>query len=106
LKARTGQAVVAAAPGVVLRAGRSGGHGLLVEVLHAGGLRTCYSHLSAALVSPGIRVETGSALGLAGSTGRATGPHLHFEVWRGSEPVDPLAELPEPDAPLFTSSHP
>jgi murein DD-endopeptidase MepM/ murein hydrolase activator NlpD len=96
LKARSGQLVQAAGPGVVLRAAKKGGHGLHVEIMHDDGLVTGYSHLSMILVSTGMRIPTGGAVGLAGSTGRSTGPHLHFEVWRRGRPVDPLAELVDP----------
>ncbi len=96
LKARSGQLVQAAGQGVVTRAEKAGGHGLHVEVLHDDGLITGYSHLSMILVTVGMRVPAGGALGLAGSTGRSTGPHLHFEVWRNGRAVDPLSELVDP----------
>ncbi len=96
LAARPGQQVFAAAEGVVLRAGPNGEHGLQVEVHHAPELVTRYSHLEAVLVEPGARVKKGEAIGLAGRTGRATGVHLHFEVWRDGTPVDPLEELGHP----------
>jgi murein DD-endopeptidase MepM/ murein hydrolase activator NlpD len=105
LKARSGQLVQAAGPGVVVRAEKAGGHGLHVEVLHDDGLTTGYSHLSMLLVAPGIRVPTGGALGLAGSTGRSTGPHLHFEVWRNGHPVDPLSELMDPALQQISSAN-
>lgn len=95
LEAETGQTILASAAGVVVRAGAAGGHGLRVELEHAGGLVTGYSHLSELFVTPGMSVARGQVLGLAGETGRATGPHLHFEVWAGGEPEDPLARLPD-----------
>jgi murein DD-endopeptidase MepM/ murein hydrolase activator NlpD len=88
-----GRVVSAAAAGWVVRAGWTGGHGLMVEIRHAGDLTTRYSHLSAILCSPGDAVDPGHPLGLVGRTGLATGPHLHFEVWRGGEPSDPLPWL-------------
>ncbi len=93
LAAPPGKVVSAAAAGWVVRTGWAGGYGLIVEVRHPGDLTTRYSHLSAVLCGPGDAVEVGQALGLVGKTGVATGPHLHFEVWRGGEPSDPLPWL-------------
>jgi len=93
LSAAPGRAVSAAGPGWVVSAGWASGYGILVEVRHEGGLTTRYSHLSRALCHPGDALETGQAVGLVGQTGRATGPHLHFEVWEGGEARDPLAWL-------------
>ena len=90
LAAAPGQPVQAAAPGRVVKAGWRGSHGYQVEVLHAGGLRTRYSHLSGLLVELGAVVEAGSMVGLAGDTGAATGVHLHFEVWRKGHAKNPL----------------
>jgi murein DD-endopeptidase MepM/ murein hydrolase activator NlpD len=91
LAADRGRVVSAAAPGYVVSAHWAGGYGLLVEVRHPGDLTTRYGHLSALLCAPGDPVETGAPLGLIGQTGLATGPHLHFEVWEGGQPRDPLA---------------
>lgn len=91
-----GRVVAAAGRGFVVRAGWVGGYGLLVEVRHPGDLTTRYGHLSALLCAPGDAVDPGQPLGLVGRTGRATGPHLHFEVWRGGETADPLALLGGP----------
>ncbi|HET6439565.1 MAG TPA: M23 family metallopeptidase [Anaeromyxobacter sp.] len=93
LSAERGEVVEAAAPGWVVRAGPAGGHGLMVEVRHAGDLTTRYSHLSSVLCSPGEAVEEGQPIGLVGSTGRSTGPHLHFEVWNAGQATDPLPWL-------------
>ncbi len=93
LAASPGRVVSSAAAGWVVRAGWTGGHGLMVEVRHAGDLTTRYSHLSAVLCAPGDAVDPGHPLGLVGRTGLATGPHLHFEVWKGGEPSDPLPWL-------------
>ncbi|HSN90923.1 MAG TPA: M23 family metallopeptidase [Anaeromyxobacteraceae bacterium] len=93
LAADAGRVVWAAARGYVVRAGWTAGYGLLVEVRHGGDLTTRYSHLSRVLCGPGDAVEPGQALGLVGATGRATGPHLHFEVWRGGKAQNPLALL-------------
>jgi murein DD-endopeptidase MepM/ murein hydrolase activator NlpD len=93
LASNTGQIVSAAAKGWVVRAGWMGGYGLVVEIRHEGDLTTRYGHLSALLCAPGDAVDTGQPVGLVGRTGHATGPHLHFEVWRGGTPSDPLAWL-------------
>ncbi len=75
-----GSIVRSAADGVVIFAGRRGGYGKLVEIKHANGLITRYAHLSAYLVSKGQEVEAGKPIAKVGSTGRSTGPHLHFEI--------------------------
>ena len=93
VSARPGRVVGAAAAGWVVHAGWSRGYGLMVEVRHPGGLTTRYSHLARLTCSPGDPVETGQPLGLVGSTGNSTGPHLHFEVWREGRARDPLAML-------------
>jgi hypothetical protein len=93
LAAERGHQVTAAADGWVVRAGPAGGHGLMVEVRHPGDLTTRYSHLSVILCSPGEAVQAGQVLGLVGQTGRATGPHLHFEVWNAGQASDPLPWL-------------
>jgi murein DD-endopeptidase MepM/ murein hydrolase activator NlpD len=88
-----GEVVTAAAEGWVVRAGPAGGHGLMVEVRHPGDVTTRYSHLSTLLCAPGDALEVGSPVGLVGSTGRSTGPHLHFEVWAAGQASDPLPWL-------------
>ncbi|HEU4384341.1 MAG TPA: M23 family metallopeptidase [Anaeromyxobacteraceae bacterium] len=93
LAASPGRVVTAAARGFVVQAGWAAGYGLLVEIRHGGELTTRYSHLSRLLCAPGDEVEPGQGIGLVGSTGKATGPHLHFEVWRGGRARDPLALL-------------
>jgi murein DD-endopeptidase MepM/ murein hydrolase activator NlpD len=91
--AERGEPVEAAADGWVVRAGASGGYGLMVEVRHAGDVTTRYGHLSTLLCAPGEAVEAGQLIGLVGQTGRATGPHLHFEVWKDGLASDPLPWL-------------
>jgi murein DD-endopeptidase MepM/ murein hydrolase activator NlpD len=87
----TGTPVAAAGSGVVTFAGLSaGGWGNLVVVDHGGGTRTLYAHLSRVSVRVGRRVSAGERVGRMGSTGRATGPHLHFEVRLRGAAVDPL----------------
>lgn len=80
LGAPEGTMLYSAAPGIVIYAARQGGFGRHVVVDHGHGIRTHYSHLSQIFVKPGEIVEAGDTLGAVGSTGRATGPHLHFAV--------------------------
>ena len=93
LGGQMGTAVVAAATGEVADAGWSGGHGRSITVRHKGGIYTVYSHLRRILVRDGQRVTQGQTIGLMGSSGRSTGPHLHFEVRRDNVPLDPLELL-------------
>jgi len=91
-----GQVVGSAAGGVVTWAGWNGGHGRQIEVTHHSGWVTRYSHLSRTLVTRGDRVGMGDPVGLVGSTGRSTGPHLHFELWKDGRSIDPMAVLGDP----------
>jgi murein DD-endopeptidase MepM/ murein hydrolase activator NlpD len=91
--AAIGRVVSSAARGFVVRAGYTPGYGLAVEVRHDGELTSRYGHLSRLLCAPGDRLDAGQPIGLVGSTGRSTGPHLHFEVWRGGRAEDPLVLL-------------
>jgi murein DD-endopeptidase MepM/ murein hydrolase activator NlpD len=84
-----GAAIHAAAAGRVVHAGLAGGYGIMVEIDHGNGLATRYAHMSEALVEEGEAVDKGGVLGRLGSTGRSTGPHLHYEVRVDGEPVDP-----------------
>ncbi len=94
-----GSAVYAADDGVVALVGRTGsGYGNYVVIAHAGGLNTLYGHLSSILVKAGQHVTQGTPVGLEGSTGNSTGPHLHFELRIGQKPIDPRPYLP-PGAP-------
>lgn len=87
--APTGTTVLSAGKGVVIFAGQRSGYGKVVEVEHGNGLVTRYAHLSAFLSQKGQRVQTGTPIAKVGSTGRSTGPHLHFEVHRADKSVDP-----------------
>ena len=84
-----GAEIHAAAAGRVVHAGPAGGYGIMVEIDHGNGLATRYAHMSEALVEEGQAVDKGAVLGRLGSTGRSTGPHLHYEVRVDGEPVDP-----------------
>jgi murein DD-endopeptidase MepM/ murein hydrolase activator NlpD len=77
----TGAIVRSTAPGVVVWADYRGGYGKMVEINHGYGLHTRYAHLSSILVNVGARVGEGAPVGKLGSTGRSTGPHVHYEIW-------------------------
>jgi murein DD-endopeptidase MepM/ murein hydrolase activator NlpD len=85
----TGDPVRAAAAGAVTTARRNGGFGIMVEIDHGHGLVTRYAHLSALAVREGQTVTAGQIVGRVGSTGRSTGPHLHYETWIGEQAVNP-----------------
>jgi murein DD-endopeptidase MepM/ murein hydrolase activator NlpD len=88
-RGETGDPVRATANGRVTVAGWSGGYGRMVEVDHGNGLATRYGHLSVIETQVGQMVKTGQVIGRVGSTGRSTGPHLHYETRVGGEAVDP-----------------
>ena len=90
----SGRPVVASADGVVLYASRRGSYGNIVVIDHKFGVMTRYAHLSQFNVSLGQWVEQGQVLGTSGMTGRATGPHLHFEIIYDGSVVNPLQYLP------------
>jgi murein DD-endopeptidase MepM/ murein hydrolase activator NlpD len=85
-----GSQVVAVAAGIVTWAGARSGFGKLVEINHGDGYITRYAHNERTLVTVGQTVKRGEPVALMGSTGRSTGPHVHFEVVRNGRPVDPL----------------
>lgn len=87
---RSRPAVYAAKPGTVEFAGWMGGYGNLLIVNHGGGAQTYYAHLDKFYVGKGASVDQGAAVGQMGSTGRSTGPHLHFEYRVNGRPVNPL----------------
>ena len=84
-----GSPIRAASDGVVSYSGWHGGHGRYVRLAHANGLGTGYGHMSRIAVAPGTRVSAGQVIGYVGSTGLSTGPHLHYEVYRGGATVNP-----------------
>lgn len=81
--------VIATGPGRVVFAGRKGGYGRLVEIDHGLGVRTRYGHLAAIHVHVGQNLAVGQRVGLLGSSGRSTGPHLHYEVMVDGKPRNP-----------------
>ncbi|MCO5150023.1 MULTISPECIES: peptidoglycan DD-metalloendopeptidase family protein [unclassified Shinella] len=92
-RAGTGTEIGATGAGTVVVAGRNGGYGNMVEIDHGNGLKTRYAHLSRVLVKIGDHVEASAPIGLSGSTGRSTGPHLHYEVRRDGKALDPMRFL-------------
>lgn len=93
LSAPVGTGVHVTADGVVASAGWSGDYGKLVIVDHGNGVETYYAHLSQFLVVPGEELRRGQIIALSGGTGRATGPHIHYEVRVGGTPVNPYKYL-------------
>lgn len=87
---KRGTPIKAVASGVVIKSGRVSGYGNMVEVKHADGYSTRYAHNKKNIVKKGDIIEKGVTVALLGSTGRSTGPHLHFEVRRNGTPVNPM----------------
>ena len=88
-RAGYGTPIRAVTDGRVVYAGRNGGYGNYVRLAHAGGLGTGYAHMSRIAVGSGSAVRAGQVIGYVGSTGLSTGPHLHYEMYRGNRKVDP-----------------
>ena len=93
----TGTPIYATADGIVSNADRQGGYGNMVEINHGKGIATRYGHLSRILVANGTRVTRGQMIGHMGSTGRSTGPHLHYEVRMDGHAVNPVPFLTTAD---------
>jgi murein DD-endopeptidase MepM/ murein hydrolase activator NlpD len=92
--APTGTPILAAGTGKVTMAGFNGGYGLYVRLQHTADIGTGYAHMSrlGPGIKPGVPVRQGQVIGFVGATGMATGPHLHYEFYRGGHPVNPLAQ--------------
>ena len=93
IAADMGAPIVATADGVVTAAGWNGGYGNMVDVDHGGGIVTRYGHASALAVTVGQQVRRGEVIAYVGSTGRSTGPHVHYEVRVDGQPVNPAGYL-------------
>jgi len=107
IKARWGDPVGASQAGIVQFAGWYHGYGNMIIVAHGGGVTTHYAHLSSFDVEAGARVERGTIIGRAGSTGRATSPHLHYEVRLDGNPLNPFQPLAlEPSSDYFKQTRP
>jgi len=85
-----GSPIVAAGDGRIVAAGWAGGYGREVQIAHGGGLVSLYGHMSEIVAQPGSFVRRGQVIGYVGSSGLSTGPHVHFEVRLGGQPVNPL----------------
>ena len=84
-----GTPILATGPGTVVFAGWSGGYGWMIEIDHGMGVRTRYAHQQSLLAEKGQKVEVGTKIGLVGSSGRSSGPHLHYEILIDGKAVDP-----------------
>ena len=105
IKARWGDPVGASQPGAVQFAGWHNGYGNLVIVDHGGGVSTYYAHLSSFELGVGARVHRGTIVGYAGSTGRATSPHLHYEVRIDGNAINPFQQVAlDPSSAYFNQS--
>jgi murein DD-endopeptidase MepM/ murein hydrolase activator NlpD len=100
--AATGTPIYAAGSGRVVSAGRNGGYGNYIRIRHSGEYSTAYAHMSrfANGVRAGARVQQGQVIGYVGTTGRSTGPHLHYEVMRNSAQINPLSVKQPPNTQL------
>ena len=92
---RLGSEIVSVAGGVITASGEHNGYGRMVEINHGNGLVTRYAHNQKVLVNVGDTVQKGQSIALIGSTGRSTGPHLHFEVLKGGRQVNPISFIGE-----------
>ena len=90
LNANNGNSVIATADGIVEKAGWNGGYGRCIVIRHKNGYKTLYAHLSKIKVKKGQRVKSGDLIGNVGSSGRSTGPHLHYEVIKDKKKVNPF----------------
>jgi murein DD-endopeptidase MepM/ murein hydrolase activator NlpD len=86
---RIGTPVIASADGIVSATGKDFSYGIVVVISHGFGITTRYNHLSKVLVSAGQRVKRGDIIAEVGTTGKSTGPHLHYEVRMNGIPVNP-----------------
>lgn len=102
IKANRGNPIFAAKGGEVIYSGRKiHGYGNMIVVKHPDGMATVYAHNKKNLVKIGEFVTQGQILGYVGATGKATGPHLHFEIRKGELPQDPLLYLPQVRTPAM-----
>ena len=89
IRGSRGEEIRSTADGVVIKAFKNGGYGNYLEIDHGNGYRTVYAHLKKFLVKKGQSIKRGQTIGLVGSTGRSTGPHLHYEILLHKKPVNP-----------------
>lgn len=93
IAAPSGTPILVAAEGVVVRTGTSSSYGRFAEVMHDNGVTSFYAHMSHVMVSEGDQLAAGGQVGEVGSTGRSSGPHLHFEIRRDGQQINPTAFL-------------
>lgn len=95
LRARIGTPVKSAGSGRVVSAGKKGGYGKAIEIIHEGGLKTLYAHLSSIdkKIKIGSYVKQGQIIGKSGNTGISSGPHLHFGLYKNNRPINPLGSI-------------
>lgn len=98
--APTGTPIETVADGTVVFAGWQGAYGNFIKIEHGGGIATAYAHLSKMNVKKGDRVRQGQVIGEVGTTGRSTGPHLHYEMYKNGELVHPLETKTPSGAPI------
>jgi murein DD-endopeptidase MepM/ murein hydrolase activator NlpD len=91
-----GTPVTTTADGLIIYAAPHAGYGNLVIIYHSNGITTRYGHLSRITVEPGQRVKRGDQIGHAGSTGRSTGPHVHYEIRENDQALDPMRYAGQP----------
>lgn len=101
----TGTPVLAAADGIISRADWFSSYGLYISIEHGGQIQTRYAHMSRLNVAKGQRVRKGDVIGFVGSTGRSTGPHLHYEVRIANEAVNPLPYLQSDGTPTGSTAN-
>lgn len=105
--AAPGSRIMATGSGTVTRAQRWGGYGIMVSIRHPGSFETRYAHMSrlASGIRPGVHVEQGQVIGYSGSTGLANGPHVHYELIKNGQQVDPLRLQQDSGEPLLSERH-
>ena len=90
---RTGTLIVAPADGIVSDIGRDSAYGVILVISHGFGMTTRFAHLNKTLVKVGQKVKRGDIVGYVGSTGKSTGPHVHYEIWAKGKSVNPKKYL-------------
>lgn len=93
LDAKLRDKIFAAEKGIVVKAGKGSGYGKMVRIKHAGGFETIYAHMSSIQVKEGDRIKKGQVIGKAGNTGTSTGVHLHFEILKNGQHVNPQSYI-------------
>jgi len=104
-RGKSGSEVMATADGVVIKARRNGSYGRFVQIDHGNGYSTCFAHLKKITVKKGERVSRGQTIGLVGSSGRSTGPHLHYELRYNDKPINPVKFLKVADLSFLSNSN-